>query len=111
LVGQLLSDSARCAAIAHSGQKRTLADFTYERSIGRISEFINRDEGRLFAPARKWPPEAVHLLYLSYYYRFQMLSEVLEEFSLLRRTNQKAFWKGLPMMLKTLRHALKRTLM
>jgi hypothetical protein len=110
LVSQFLGDSAGRAAIARAGQDRTLADFTYQRCVERMAEFITRDEGRLFGPARKWSPEEVHLLYLSYYYRFQMFSEVLQEFNLLRRANPKAYWKGLPMMLKTLRHALKRSL-
>jgi spore maturation protein CgeB len=111
LVGQLLVDDGRCSAIARAGQQRTLADFTYERCIERIAKFINKDDGRLFAPARTWAPEEVHLLYLSYYYRFRMFPEVLEEFDLLRRANPKAYVKGLPMVLKTLLHALRHSLM
>ena len=111
LAGQCLGDSARCAAIARAGQERTLADFTYQRCVERMTEFITGDEGRLFAPAREWSPEAVRLLYLSYYYRFQEFGAVLEEFSLLRRTNPKAYWKGFPMVLKSLRHAIKSGLM
>jgi hypothetical protein len=111
LVDQFLDDSAKCAEIACAGRQRTLAGFTYQRCVEKMAEFIGRDEVRLLAPARNWSPEEVGLLYLSYYYRFQVFGAVLEEFSLLRRANPKASWKGFPMVLKTLRHALKRSLM
>ncbi len=70
LVDRFLHQTEQRLAIARAGQERTLKDFTYQRCIETISDTIGRDEGQLFAPARPWPAEKVHLLYLSYYHRY-----------------------------------------
>ena len=93
--------------VARAGQNRTLREFTYQRCIETMINILTKSGGQLFAPARQWPPEKVHLLYLSYYHRLQLPCAALEEFRLLRRANPKASWKGLPMVLKALRHAIK----
>jgi Glycosyl transferases group 1/DUF based on E. rectale Gene description (DUF3880) len=111
LVDQFLRHKEQRLAIARAGQERTLKDFTYQRCVESMVETIARDNGQLFAPARQWPPEEVHLLYLSYYYRFQIPCAALEEFQLLRRANPRAYWRGLPMVLKTLRHVVRCSLM
>jgi len=111
LVDQFLGRKEQREAIALAGQERTLRDFTYQRCVETIAETVQRDHGQLFAPARDWPADQVHLLYLSYYYRLRLHSAAFEEFRRLRRANPKAYWKGLPMVLKTLRHAVKQTLL
>jgi Glycosyl transferases group 1 len=111
LVDQFLHREEKRPAIALAGQERTLKEFTYQRCVETMANVIERDSGRLFAPARQWSPEMVHLLYLSYYHRFRLPCAALEEFRLLRRANPKAYWRGLPMVLKTLRHAVKSSLM
>jgi hypothetical protein len=111
LVSQFLRHEEQRLAIASAGQERTLKGFTYQRCAEMMIDIIGRDEGRLFAPARKWPAERVHLLYLSYYDRFGLSSAALEEFRRLREANPKAYWRGLPMVLKTLRRTIAHSLM
>ena len=111
LVNQFLCRKEQRLAIARAGQERTLKDFTYQRCVESMVQILARDNGQLFAPARQWPPEEIHLLYLSYYYRFQIPCAALEEFKLLRRTNRSGYWRGLPMVLRTLRHVVGGSLM
>jgi hypothetical protein len=110
LVARFLGCTDSRLAIARAGQARTLKDFTYQRCAEMMVDTIERDEGRLFAPAREWPPEKVHLLYLSYYDRFGLPCAALEEFRRLRKTNPSAYWRGLPMVLKTLRRTVMQSL-
>ena len=111
LVDQFLQRQEQRRAMARASQERVLKDFTYQRCVETITDTVQRDNGQLFAPARQWPVEEVHLLYLSYYYRLRLHCAALEEFRRLRRANPKAYWKGLPMVLKTLRHAVKSALL
>jgi len=110
LVDQFLRHKERRLAIACAGQERTLKGFTYERCIERMSNVFKESGGQLFAPARQWPSERLHLLYLSYYHRLQLPCASLEEFRLLRRSNLRASWRGLPTVLKALRNAIKSSL-
>lgn len=107
LVDRFLCRKDERLAIAHAGQERTLKDFTYQRCLETIIDVIRKDEHQLFAPARHWPPEKIHLLYLSYYHQYRLTGAVLEEFSLLRGVNPRASWRGLPIVLKTLRNAFR----
>jgi hypothetical protein len=111
LVDQFLHREEERLAIALAGQERTLKEFTYQRCVETMINVIERNGSRLFAPARQWSPEMIHLLYLSYYHRFRVPCAALEEFRLLRRAYPKAYWRGLPMVLKTLRHVVKSSLM
>jgi spore maturation protein CgeB len=111
LVNRFLRDEKKRSEIAQAGRERTLKSFTFQRCIDSIASTVAKDNGEVFAPARGWTPEDVHLLYLSYYYRYGLHCAALEEFRLLRRANPKTQWRGLLMVLKTLRHALKRSLM
>lgn len=111
LVNRFLRQEERRLTIAHAGQERTLKDFTYQRCIETIIRTVEKDKDRLFAPARQWSAEKIHLLYLSYYHRFQLTCAALEEFRLLRRANPRSYWKGLPTVLRTLRRALKSALL
>jgi hypothetical protein len=107
LVDRFLQRQELRLAIGRAGQEQTLKEFTYQRCIERMIDVFKKNDNQLFAPARQWPPEKLHLLYLSYYQRFQLHCAALEEFHLLRRANPRASWKGLPILLKTLRNAVK----
>ena len=111
LVEQFLRRKEERLTIARAGQERTLKDFTYQRCAETLVETLERDNRQLFAPAREWSAEDVHLLYLSYYYRFGIPWAALEEFQRLRRAYPRAYWAGLPMVLKTLRRVIGGTLM
>ena len=62
-------------------------------------------------PARQWPAEKVHLLYLSYYHRYFIPGAVMDEFQLLRRLGARAYWQGLPLFLRTYYRVLKSSLL
>jgi hypothetical protein len=108
LVDRFLRHSEQRLEIARAGQQRTLQGFTYQRCVEMITNIVRMNGGKLFAPARKWPSEETHLVYLSYYYRFQLSRAALAEFRHLRRA--KAYRKGLPMVLKALRNGIRRSL-
>ncbi len=108
LVDRFLHDREQRLAIARAGQERTLKDFTYQRCVEMMTDTIRRDGGKLFAPARKWPADETHLVYLSYYHRLQLPGAALAEFRLLRR--HKAYRKGLPIVLKALRNGIRHSL-
>ena len=96
--------------ISRNGQELTLSNFTFQCCRDKITTVLQEHQGQLFSPARNWPAEAICLTYLEYYYRYQLLDATLEEFSRLRSANPRAYRKGLPMVLKTMRHVLGRSL-
>jgi glycosyl transferase family 1/uncharacterized protein DUF3880 len=111
LVDYYLRDGKKRSEIARAGREQTLKSFTFQQCAERIATTVANDNHQFFAPARAWRPEHIHLLYLSYYYRYRLNCTALEEFQLLRRASPEAYWKGLPMVLKALRYEIKRTLM
>jgi hypothetical protein len=106
LVDHYLRHEGKRAEIAHSGQKMTLSDFTFQKCRDKMISVICERPNEFFAPARNWPQEEVHLVYLEYYYRYQLLQAAVAEFGAL--TSFGAYWKGFPMILKTMRHRLKK---
>jgi hypothetical protein len=106
LVDHYLRQEGKRAEIAHSGQKMTLSDFTFQKCRDKMISAVCEHPNEFFAPARNWPQDEVHLVYLEYYYRYQLLQAAIAEFGALRSFG--AYWKGLPMVLKTMRHRLKR---
>jgi glycosyltransferase involved in cell wall biosynthesis len=106
LVNSYLRQKQKRSEIARSGRRLTLRDFTFQKCRDRMASIFQEHPGEFFAPARNWPPEKVQLLYLEYYYRYQLFEAALAEFGALRSLG--AYWKGLPMILKTMRHRLKR---
>lgn len=109
LVDHYLRDEGKRSEIARAGQKMTLGDFTFQKCRDKLISAVREHPHEFFAPARSWPEEDVHLVYLEYYYRYQLLEAAFTEFKALRSPG--AYLKGTPMLLKTLRHALKRRLM
>ncbi len=109
LVSSFLSDERKRRDISQAGQQFVLAHHTYQQRREQLLAFLEEQGGKLCAPARRWPLEDVQLVYLEYYYRHLLLLALLEEFQALRKTNRRTAWKGMPMVLKALRHILKRT--
>ena len=105
LVDYYLRHEQRREEIARSGQKMTLQDFTFQKCRDKMASVLREHPNEFFAPARNWSEEDVHLVYLEYYYRYQLLGAAFAEFNALRSFG--AYWKGFPMILKTIRHRLK----
>lgn len=110
LVDYYLHHQTEAEEISKNGQERTLNQFTFQRCMDKMTAALMEHPNAFFAPARNWPAEDVHLTYLEYYYRYQLLDATLEEFKKLRTTSSRAYRKGFPMVLKTMRHVLGRNL-
>jgi hypothetical protein len=111
LVQQYLDNPAKRNQIARAGQDLTLRDFTFQRCRDKMEAVLRENPGEFFAPARKWSAEQVSMIYLDYYYRCNVLDAELTEFLSMRKANPKVYWNGIGMVLKTLRHSLKKALM
>lgn len=111
LVDYYLHHEKEATEIARTGQTMTLSNFTFQRCMQKIMEVLQEHPRQFFSPARTWPAEKVHLTYLEYYYRYQLLDATLEEFTKLRTASSRAYWAGLPMVLKATRHVLYRSLL
>jgi len=105
LVDYYLGHEKEREEIACAGQKLTRKDFTFQKCRDKMIAILREHPNQVFAPARKWRDEDVRLVYLEYYYRYQLFQPALTQFCSLR--NLAAYWKGLPMILKTARHRLK----
>jgi Glycosyl transferases group 1 len=110
LVQHYLDRPAERNQIARAGQDLTLRDFTFQRCRDKMDALLRENPGEFFAPARKWSPEQVSMTYLDYFYRCNVLDAALSEFVSMRKANPKAYRKGIGMVLKTLRHSVKRAL-
>jgi spore maturation protein CgeB len=110
LVDYYLHHGKEASEISHTGQELTLSNFTFQRCIDKMTTVLQERPRRFFSPARSWPAEEVYLTYLEYYYRYQLFDATMEEFIRLRNANPRAYRRGLPMVLKTIRHVLCRGL-
>jgi hypothetical protein len=110
LVDYYLRHEKEASEISRAGQELTLSNFTFQRCRDKMTSVLEENPRQLFSPARSWPAEDVYSTYLEYYYRYQLLDATLEEFTKLRNASPRAYRKGLPMVLKTMRHVLGRSL-
>lgn len=111
LVDYYLRHEKERAEIARSGQELTLSEFTFQSCRDKMTAVFQEHPNQFFAPARNWSAEEICLIYLEHYYRHQLFDATLKEFATLRSANPRAYWKGLPMVLKTLRHAIESSLL
>ncbi len=110
LVDYYLRHEKEAFEISRAGQELTLSNFTFQRCRDEMTSVLEENPRQFFSPARSWPAGDVHLAYLEYYYRYQLLDATLEEFTKLRNASPRAYYRGLPMVLKTIRHVLGRGL-
>jgi hypothetical protein len=104
LVDKYIQDKDQRAKITRAARELTMSGFTFQHCRDRMLAVLEEHPNQFFAPARNWAAEKISLTYLEYYYRFQAFSAAFEEFAILRKADRKSYWKGLPMMLKTMRH-------
>jgi spore maturation protein CgeB len=104
LVDTYMKDSVQRARITRAARELTMGGFTFQHCRDRMLAVFEEHPNQFFAPARNWPAEKVSLTYLEYFYRYQCFTEVFQEFAALRKADPKSYWKGLPMVLKTMRH-------
>lgn len=110
LVDYYLHHEKEAAEISRTGQELTLSNFTFQCCRDKLITALQEHPRQFFSPARNWPAEDVYLTYLEYYYRYQLLDATVEEFTRLRNASPRAYRRGLPMVLKTMRHVLGRSL-
>lgn len=110
LVDYYLHHEMKAAEISRAGQDFTLGNFTFQHCRDKINAVLQEHPHQFFSPARNWSPEAIHLAYIEYYYRYQLLDAILDEFTELRTASPRAYRKGVPMVLKTIRNVLRRSL-
>lgn len=111
LVDHYLQHEKERTEIARAGQELTISDFTFQKCRDKMTSVLCEHPNEFFAPARNWPVEDIHLIYLEYYYRYQLVDAAIGEFAALRSASPRAYWRGIPMVLKTLRHAMRRALL
>jgi Glycosyl transferases group 1 len=111
LVDYYLQHEEQRSEISRAGRELTLSDFTFQRCRDKINAILQEHPNQFFAPARTWPTEEIHLAYLEHYYRHQLFDATFDEFAALRKASPRSYWRGLPMVLKTLRHCVKSSLM
>jgi hypothetical protein len=107
LVDRYLHNENERVKIARAGRDMTMSGFTFQHCRDRMLAVLRECPNQFFAPARNWPREKISLVYLEYYYRYNCLSAAFDEFAALRKADRKSYWKGLPMMLKMLRHSFR----
>jgi hypothetical protein len=110
LVQSYLSDEVKRREIARAGQALVLKEHTFECRKELLRSTLLKQGDQFFAPARRWPLEKVQLVYLEYYYRYQIFSALFQEFARLRKTSRGAALRGAPMVLKAIRHGILRSL-
>jgi len=104
LVDQYLRQERKREQIACAGRELTLRDFTFQKCRDKMTSALGDQRSAFFAPARNWSAEDISLTYLEYYYRYQLHGAAYQEFRSLR--SFAGYRRGLPMMLRSARHAL-----
>ncbi len=62
-----LDHEAERRKIAEAGREKVLREHTYDCRAEELLRKVECNNGKLFAPARDWPEERVHLARLDYY--------------------------------------------
>ncbi|GIW56720.1 MAG: hypothetical protein KatS3mg082_3124 [Nitrospiraceae bacterium] len=79
--------------IAEQGRAKVLREHTYDRRVESLLGVVQRDAGKLFAPARRWSGPGVRRLYLEYYSSHACVRPALAECVwLFRRAPRQAPW-------------------
>jgi hypothetical protein len=67
LLRRYLKDEPSRRRIAEAAREKVLREHTYDIRVQALLGYLERDSGRLFAPARQWPDSRVRLAYLDYF--------------------------------------------
>jgi hypothetical protein len=67
LARQYLNDEVTRSRIAQTAREKVLREHTYDNRVRTLLRTVERDAGRLFAPARQWTEGRVRALYIDYY--------------------------------------------
>jgi hypothetical protein len=103
----LKNESAR-AQIARRARELVLKEHTYDARVEKMLRIFERDNGALFAPARKWSKGRVSFVHFHYHCKRVNLRAAEARFRrLLRCSPALAFW-GLPLFLRCCQHTLLR---
>ena len=79
LVSEYLCHKENLERIAGRGREKVLAEHTYDNRAAELLQILENNQGRLMAPARKWPEARVRLAYIDYYSACMQLGPALAD--------------------------------
>jgi Glycosyl transferases group 1 len=96
--------------IARAGRILVMKEHTYDCRVKKILNLLQEDEGKLFAPARKWTQVQVHKVYIHYFAKHLMLDPAIEELRKLQPLSKGAALCSLPLLVKAFIRSLQLSL-
>lgn len=100
LIHYYLSHEAERLRIAKTGKDLVLREHTHDRRVEQILTTLRKDEGQLFAPARRWSQAQVRRTYLVHYAQLHLLDRAFGEWRSLRQISLWAALKSIPTILR-----------
>jgi glycosyltransferase involved in cell wall biosynthesis len=92
--------------IADAAQKLVLEQHTYDERVDAILALLDKNEGRLSAPARSWSKVEVHAIYLHYFAKHLMLDATLRELREIKAISRKRAAYMLPLVGKAVARSI-----
>jgi hypothetical protein len=100
LVKFYLENESKRQAIAIAAKNLVLTEHTYDYRCQTILNLLDRDNGKLFAPARQWDAAKVQSIYVEYFAAAHLVETALWELGVLRSLSKTAFWCMMPYVIK-----------
>jgi hypothetical protein len=100
LVEYYLKNTVERETISQAANILILQQHTYDARAKAILDTVDKNQGKLFSPARQWEKVKVHAAYLKYFAGSMMLESALHELREMRRHSMIQSWYMLPTIMK-----------
>jgi Glycosyl transferases group 1 len=100
LVKYYLRNTVEREAISQAANVLILQQHTYDARAKAILDTVDKNQGKLFSPARQWEKVKVHTAYLKYFASSMMLESAMHELREIRRYSIIQSWSMLPTIMK-----------
>jgi spore maturation protein CgeB len=100
IVQYYLKNDEERDAISQAARALVLQQHTYDVRAKTILDTVDKNQGKLFSPARQWEKVKVHATYLEYFTGSMMLESALHELHEIRRYSLIYSCSMLPMIMK-----------
>jgi Glycosyl transferases group 1 len=100
LVEYYLRNTAERDVISQAANVLILQQHTYDARAKAILDTVDKNQGKLFSPARQWEKVTVHIAYLKYFASSMMLESAMHELREIRRYSMIQAWSMLPIIMK-----------